>query len=97
MLSNHHLKKPNPKINYLKHGILDLPEFANFREENINVFELFKDEMQMFKNMREFLSNVAKIIHDDPIVDSLYRRLDEFDLLIFDGLFSEVNLCLSKS
>ena len=94
MLSDQPLKKPNPKITYLKHGILDRPEFENYREENFNIFEVFKNEKAMYAAQQRYLLNVAKIIYDDPIVDSLYRRLDEFDLLIFDSLYNEVSLAL---
>ena len=88
----HKMSDKNLKFTHLKHGLTDLPEMEDFNLEKANIFELAKDEKTYFQNLLKFMTIGAGVMYDDPVVKELYGRRDEFDLVIIDGVFSEVSL-----
>ena len=90
MLSDRPLSKPDLKFKYYHHGLWDVPEYQPYRLDNVNAFEFMKNKWAMFQNMKKVFTAFSRYIHEDPAVQSLYERRHEFDLIIFDGLFSEV-------
>ena len=84
MLSNHPLKGAHPKLNHLQHGL------EHFREDAKNMFEIFQDEHKMWSEFVTLFGNISRDIYDDSVVKELYKRKDEFDLFLIDGIFNEV-------
>ena len=83
MLSNHPLE--NTKIEHFRHGL------RFFNEEDFNLFEMGRDPGKLFATMKELFKTLSEHMWDDAVVQDLYSRRQEYDLIVTDSLFNEVS------
>ena len=90
MLSAYSLSD-STKFKHYQHRLLSLPDLQEFNEDNMDVFELAKDEATFLKTMLRMFTLIAQNMYDDEVVQELYEKRNDFDLFIIDGLFNEVS------
>ncbi|KAK8724695.1 hypothetical protein OTU49_011227 [Cherax quadricarinatus] len=84
MLTNQPKSSKHPNIEDIH---LDVPYF---RIENLNVFEERKNPSGIFQMLETTLPNLAKELYKVPVVEDLYQRRKEFDVIMINQMFNEI-------
>ena len=76
----------HPNILEIQHGI------ETAQEEGNNMFEVRKnDKTGGFSNFKKWLPQLAEM-YKDKVVADLFAKKDQFDVVMADSLFNEVNI-----
>lgn len=85
MLTGHEVSSPRKNIIALTHGL----KYAH--TEHINMFELGRNNFEFVKLFSRTLADMSRDLYQTPVVSELYRRKDEFDVVIIDFFWNEVS------
>ncbi|XP_042233281.1 UDP-glycosyltransferase UGT5-like [Homarus americanus] len=84
MLTNHPKSSKHPNIFEVPHG---LPQF---REENMNMFEMRKSPGGTFNMFTTALPAIARDMYKVKAVKDLYDKRKDFDLIVVNHMFNEM-------
>ena len=80
----------HPNIKEINHGV----DIIN--EDGLNMFEVRKNKTSGGgggggSRFKEWLTTIAREMYDKDVVKNLYSKRHEFDLIMIDSMFNEVN------
>ena len=90
MLSGYPL--PDSKFKNYQHTLFSHPDVKDSHFDNLNMFDVIQDPSRFLEKMSWSVKFYIKNIYDEQVVKMLYKRRNEFDLIIVDRLMNEVRI-----
>ncbi|XP_068217267.1 UDP-glycosyltransferase UGT5-like isoform X3 [Palaemon carinicauda] len=86
MLTSYDIKHKNLNIREIPHGLPHYPK------AQINMFDVAKRTSGIIGALKERVCKMARDMYQVPHVKELYRRRKEYDIIIIDHLFHEIDI-----